>query len=288
MSLAGLALVLAAAICHATWNFFVKRINGGAELLWLFSILSVAIYLPVALWILVVQQPVFGTWQLVFIAGSAVLHLGYFMLLQTGYREGDLSLVYPTARASGPLLSTTFAVLFLGETVTPQMALGAGVVIFGVLMLTGGIRPGARHVTVSLLFGLGAGVLIGSYTAWDAYAVSVLLVPPLLLDYASNLGRAIVLAPVALRRRERVRQHWAAHRGGVIVVALFTPLAYILVLYALTFTPVAYVAPARETSVLLAVLAGSLLLNEGRLRQRLGWAAVILVGMVLLVSARVP
>jgi drug/metabolite transporter (DMT)-like permease len=288
MSLAGLALVLAAAVCHATWNFFVKRINGGAELIWLFSLLSAVVYLPVALWILVVQQPIFGAPEIIFIAGSAALHLGYFMLLQTGYRHGDLSLVYPTARASGPLLSTTFAVLFLGETVTPQMALGAGTVIFGVLMLTGGIRPGARHVTVSLLFGLGAGVLIGSYTAWDAHAVATLLIPPLLLDYASGLSRVFVLAPVALRRRALVRRHWMEHRGGVIVVALLTPLAYILVLQALTFTPVAFVAPARETSVLLGVVAGSLLLHEGRLRQRLGWAAVILAGLVLLVSARLP
>lgn len=288
MSLAGLALVLAAAVCHATWNFHVKRINGGAELIWLFSLLSAVIYLPVALWILLIQRPVFDVAEIVFIAGSAALHLGYFLLLQTGYRHGDLSLVYPTARASGPLLSTTFAVLFLGETVTPQMALGAGTVIFGVLMLTGGIRPGARHVTVSLLFGLGAGVLIGSYTAWDAYAVSTLLIPPLLLDYVSGLSRVFVLAPVALRRRELVRRHWMEHRGGVIVVALLTPLAYILVLYALTFTPVAYVAPARETSVLLGVIAGSVLLNEGRLRRRLGWAGVILAGLALLVSARVP
>ncbi|WP_425416973.1 hypothetical protein [Oricola indica] len=69
------------------------------------------------------------------------------------------------------------------------------------------------------------------------------------------------------------------------MIAIFNPLAYILVLYALTFTPVAYVAPMREVSVLLTVLAGSLLLGEGRLRPRLFWAAVILSGMTLLVTA---
>ena len=284
MSVTGLALVLAAAFCHATWNFFVKRIGGGAELIWLFSVISVLVYAPMAVWILVVQQPVFGLWQVVFMLGTIVLHLGYFLLLQTGYRKGDLSLVYPTARATGPLLSTTFAVLVLGEVVTLQMAIGAGIIIFAVLMLTGGIRPGARRVSASLAFGLGAGLFIASYTVWDAYAVAVLLVPPLLMDYASNLGRVVVLAPVALRRRAVMAQQWREHRLGVLVIAIFSPLAYILVLYALTFTQVSYVAPAREVSVILTVLAGSILLNEGNLRTRLGWAMLALVGMVLLAT----
>ena len=130
MSLFGLALVLAAAFCHATWNFFVKRINGGPELIWLFSVLTVILYLPVALGVVLVQKPEFGIPQLGFTIGSAILHMGYFLFLQTGYRKGDLSLVYPTARATGPLLSTTFAVLLLGETVTPRMALGAAIIIF--------------------------------------------------------------------------------------------------------------------------------------------------------------
>ena len=285
MSLLGFSLVLAAAFCHATWNFFVKRINGGPELIWLFSLISVVIYLPLAAWIIAIQKPEFSFWPVVFIAGSAILHLGYFLLLQTGYRKGDLSLVYPIARATGPLLSTTFAILFLNEVVNPQMAMGAAIIIFGVLMLTGGIKQGAGHVSASLLFGLGAGFLIGSYTAWDAYAVSALLVPPLLLDYVSSVGRVAILAPIAIRKRDLIRLHWSDHKLGVITIAIFNPLAYILVLYALTFTPVAYVAPTREISVLLSVLAGSLLLGEGKLAKRLGWAFVILIGMVTLVLA---
>lgn len=284
MTLFGFALVLAAAFCHATWNFYVKRINGGAELIWLFSVISITLYLPLALWILIVQQPYFGFWQIIFMLGTIVLHLGYFLLLQAGYRKGDLSLVYPTARATGPILSTTFAVMFLGEVVSMQMAVGAAVIIFAVLMLTGGVKSGARKLSASLLFGLGAGTFIGSYTAWDAYAVSVLLVPPLLMDYASNLGRVVVLAPIARRRWDIVCQHWANHRTGVLVIAIFSPLAYILVLYALTFTPVAYVAPTREISVLLSVLAGSLLLQEGQLPRRLGWASIALIGISLLVT----
>ena len=115
MSLAGLILVLAAAVCHATWNFFVKKVSGGAEFIWLFSVVAAVVYLPFATYILVTAPPAFTLLQVIFIIGSLLLHLGYFMLLQAGYRQGDLSLVYPTARATGPLLSTMFAVLFLGE-----------------------------------------------------------------------------------------------------------------------------------------------------------------------------
>ena len=285
MPIAGLALVLAAAVCHATWNYFVKRINGGPELIWLFSLVATVIYFPLALWILVVDRPSLGLWESVFIIGSVLIHLGYFTLLQAGYRQGDLSLVYPVARATGPMLSTTFAVLFLGEMLTPQMAVGAVIIVFGVLMLTGGFRRGVTNLRASLFFGLAAGSLIGSYTAWDAYAVSVILVPPLLLDYASSVGRVILLAPVARRRWSTVQTQWRDHRLGVIVIAIFSPLAYLLVLYAMTFTPVAYVAPMREVSVLLTVLAGTLLLGEGDLGERLRWAAVILVGMMVLATA---
>ena len=104
MTLFGFSLVLAAAFCHAIWNFFIKKINGGPELVWLFSALSALIYLPFAVFIIIVHKPVFGVWEVTFIAGSMVLHLGYFLLQQQGYKRGDLSLVYPIARASGPML----------------------------------------------------------------------------------------------------------------------------------------------------------------------------------------
>ncbi len=284
LTLAGLTLVLAAAVCHATWNFFVKRINAGAELVWLFSVLSLVLYLPLAVWIALRWAEV-TLLALAAIAFSTLIHLGYFLLLQTGYRKGDLSLVYPTARATGPLLSATMAVLILGEALTPQIAAGGAIIIFGVLMLTNSRgQLGGEHAIASLGFGLGAGVLIGSYTVWDAWSVSVLLIPPLLLDYGNSIARTVLLAPVAYRRRDRVGEIWRVHRTGVMVIAIFSPLAYILVLYAMTFTPVIYVAPIRETSVLMGVLAGSLLLGEGHLRWRLSWAAVILVGVVLLAS----
>ncbi len=90
MTVFGFSLVLAAAFCHAAWNFLVKRINAGPELIWLFSTISLAIYLPLAAYILILEKPAFGPWEITFMCGSATLHLGYFLLLQAGYRKGDL------------------------------------------------------------------------------------------------------------------------------------------------------------------------------------------------------
>jgi drug/metabolite transporter (DMT)-like permease len=285
MSALGLALVLTAAVCHAGWNFLAKRIHGGAELVWLFSVLSSAIYLPLAVWVYTTEAYGFTAQDWLFIGGSAVLHLFYFVLLQAGYRNGDLSVVYPTARSMGPLVAMVLAALVLGEYPSLQGGIGAAIIIGGVFALTGGGRGGGGRPLTSVLFGLGVGCLIGSYTTWDAYAVSVLAVPPLLMDYGTNLGRGLLLSPIALRRRALVAQHWRNHRAGVLGIAVLSPLAYILVLYAMSFTPVAYVAPLREVSVLLAVLAGSLLLGEGHLRFRLTWAAVILCGVVVLATS---
>lgn len=285
MTLTAFLLVLAAAFCHATWNFFVKRLNGGAELAWLLSIVASVIYMPVTLYVIIVDRPDFGWLEFGFVVGSAAIHLGYFLLLQAGYRNGDLSLVYPTARATGPLLSVTLAVVFLGESISLQLALGAAIIIIGVVSLTGGFSKRPDNFRTSLLFGIGSGTFIGCYTVWDAHAVSTIMIPPLILEITGMVCRAIMLTPVGIRRFETVKMFWKEQRVGILVIAVVSPLAYLLVLYAMTFTPVVYVAPLRESSVLLTVLMGSILLWEGDLKRRIGWSLVILAGVSLLATS---
>lgn len=285
MSAAAFALVLTAAFCHAGWNFFAKRVGGGAEIVWLYSTLSAVIYLPLAIWVFAALPEHLNAMQWLFIAGSAVLHLVYFVTLQAAYRHGELSLIYPTARSMGPLVALVLAMVFLSEFPSLQGGIGALIIIGGVFALTGGGRGGGSGAGTSLLFGLGVGCLIGTYTTWDAYGVAALAVPPLLMDYGANLGRGLLLIPTAIRRKAMVANHWRNHRFEILGIAVLAPLAYILVLTAMQFTPVAYVAPLREVSVLLTVLAGSLLLGEGQLRHRLTWAAVILTGVVILATS---
>lgn len=284
MTTFALSLVLLSALFHATWNLFAKRSSGGVPFVWLFDAASVLFYAPLALGFWATQPISLGWVELAAILISSVLHLAYFLSLQRGYRVGDLSLVYPLARGTGPLFSVLAAILILGERPTPLAFLGALLIVFSVFIFAGGgtvLRSGAG-LRRALRFGLVTGVFIASYTLFDKVAVSTLLIPPLLFNWLGNAGRAVLLMPLALKRWQAVRLEWQEHKLEVVMVALLSPLAYILVLSVLVFTPVSYVAPAREVSILIGTLLGARFLGEGALRQQLAAAAVMVLGVALL------
>lgn len=282
MSLAALALILVAAVAHASWNLLAKRAGGGAPFLWLIGAASVVLYAPLALAAFLVERPRFGAVELAFVAGSGGLHLLYFLLLQRGYRTGDLSLVYPLARGTGPLLSTIAAIALLGERPTPLALVGAAVVVGSVFMLAAGPRGFGAAQPEAALFGLLCGVSIAAYTIWDKQAVSALLLPPLVYDWGSILALTALLTPVAAARRDEIGHLWRCHRAAVVGVGILSPLSYILVLTAMTFTPVSYVAPAREISILVGTVMGARLLGEGDARRRLAAAAAMVFGVAAL------
>ena len=256
----------------------------GAAFVWLFNALSALIYAPFALGAVLIGRPHIGVVESAFMIVSTLLHTAYFLTLQRGYRAGDLSLVYPIARGTGPALSTTAAILFFGERPIPLAICGALLVAVSVFVLTGGGKhsndPARRHAAV--FYGLITGLLIASYTLWDKHAVSVLLIPPLLFDWTNTVGRTVLLTPHALRHWAAIRTEWRNHRREACVVALFSPLAYILVLTALVFTPVSYVAPARESSILIGTIMGARLLSEGDGRRRMVAAGGMVLGVIAL------
>ncbi len=284
MTLLALALVLVAATFHATWNLLAKRVgDGGAAFVWLFGFLSMLIYAPLAVAVVLIERPQFGPEVLVFMFGSGVLHLGYFVLLQRGYAVGDLSLVYPLARGTGPLLATAAAIVLLGERPGAGAFLGIALITVGVFLLT--TEPESvrkAHWSAGVIYGLLTGGFIAAYTIWDAYAVSTLLIAPLLQSWVTTLVTTVLLTPLAVRRRGKVLALWREHKTEALGVAVLSPLSYILVLTALVFTPVSYVAPAREISILIGAAMGARLLGEGDARRRLAAAGVMVLGIVAL------
>jgi len=128
---------------------------------------------------------------------------------------------------------------------------------------------GAKNVTASIGYGLLVGFFIGGYAAWDAYVVLVIMLSPVLLDYASNTFRMFIFTLVAYRRRDMVEILLKDHKTGVMIIGILSFLTYIRSLYAINFSPVNLVAPLRETSVLISVLMGSIILGEGDLKRRL-------------------
>ena len=284
MTLFALVLVLAAAFFHATWNLLAKRAgDGGPTFVWLFNSLSLLIYAPLAVAVVAFQRPQVGPVELLFMLGSGVLHLGYFLLLQRGYGVGDLSLVYPLARGTGPLIATAAAIAFFGERPTLLALSGVVLITVGVFLLAGqpGVIKGAG-LNLGVAYGLLTGASIAAYTLWDKHAVSALLIPPLLQNWSATLVSVAALTPLALRRRGKVVAVWREYRSEVLGVALLTPLSYILVLTALISAPVSYVAPAREVSILIGTAMGARLLAEGDAKRRLFAAAAVVLGVVAL------
>lgn len=278
-------LVLSAAFVHASWNYLAKRAGGGPAFVWLFAVMSGLIYAPVSLLILYFKRPAIGLTGLCFMLVSALLHLAYYLVLQRGYSKGDFSLVYPLARGTGPMLSSVSAILIFHERPGIVAVIGIGLVIYGVFVLTGGSRLfDRRHPQGgwALRYGLLTGAIIAAYTVWDKHAVSGLMIPPVLLDWSTSLARVLLLSPYAVRKWDAVRNQWRENRRYALGVAVLNPLSYILVLTALIFTPVSYVAPAREVSILIGTFMGAKMLSEADSRRRLVASAIMIFGVVAL------
>lgn len=284
MSLLALALVLSAALVHATWNYLLKRSGGGIAFVWWFAALSVLIYAPLTLAVLWWQHPVLGWAHLGLIFASAVLHTAYYMLLDRGYRSGDLSLVYPLARGSGPLITVLCAVWLLQEQPSALAVAGALLIGCGAVMLTGFDLQKLRQAgsLPAIGFALLTGGMIASYTLVDKIAVSAYLIPPILQDWGANLGRFFLMTPMAVQVKSELMPTWRRAKKEIIAVAILCPLSYILVLTAMVFTPVSYVAPAREISILIAALMGTQLLAEGHTQRRLAASGAMVAGIICL------
>ena len=352
MSVTAIALILIAAVAHASWNLFSKQAAavGTTSFIWLVSMAAAVGYAPAAAAVLIVQRPHLTALNWAFMAGTGILQAGYFLFLQNGYRVGDLSLVYPIGRGTGALLAALAGIVLLGERPGPAGLTGIVLIVAGVIVLglpararlapapparvpapvtasaaanaaspatTASPAPASAHAgsaapappaagrtasaapasaapalvggrmtaprrpaAMAIMFAVLTGLFIASYTLWDKHAVTTLHTPPLLQGYAAFPIMSLAFAPLALRDRPRLTRVWRSYRPQVLGAAILTPLAYILVLVALSFTAVSAVAPAREVSVLFGVLLGRRLLGEGSLARRLGGAAAIVAGII--------
>jgi drug/metabolite transporter (DMT)-like permease len=287
MWLAPLALVVLAAFIHATWNLLSKRAAAaGPAFVFAYNLVACVAYLPWVAW-LVARGSL--TWSLPIIACivlSGIIHLAYSLCLQRGYQVADLSVVYPVARGTGPMLSSLGAFLLLGEAPTPQRVLGLLTVVAGIGLIStqGNLaafrQPGGQ---AGVRWGMATGSLIAGYTVVDAYGVKTLGIQPVVLDWCANLLRFVLLAPIVLsnptRAKERMKGRWLL----AIAVGVLSPLSYILVLGALDLgAPLSIVAPAREMSMMVGALFGMIILAEPVGLWRLAGCLVLIAGVVLL------
>jgi drug/metabolite transporter (DMT)-like permease len=286
-----LALVITAALLHALWNIAAKKAGGNHHFALLSVAMTVVLWTPVAVWFGIDESQRWGAVEWAALAASALVHVLYFNVLLTGYRKADLTVVYPVARGSGPLLASVGAVLVLGEAITLLGGIGILAVCGGVFLIAGGPQlwrgSGASHDKnmAGVRWGAATGALIAGYTLIDGYAVKVLLIGPVLVDYVGNVLRVPLLALPVLRDRAAFMPACRAQWQHALVVAALGPLAYVLVLYAVRMAPLSHVAPAREVSMLFAALIGGRLLGEGDRALRIVGAACIASGVMALAAA---
>lgn len=293
MSWFALALVLVAALLHAAWNVAAKKAGGNHHFVLMGALLIVVIWAPLGVWIGWDALPGWGWREWALIGASGVTHLVYFNVLLKGYRESDLTVVYPVARGTGPLLSSVGAMLLLSEWPSAVGVAGLVGIVGGIWLIAGG--PALWHkaheahdpvqrarVRAGLGWGALTGILIAGYTLIDGYAVKVVLISPILVDYFGNLARIPFMLPSYWKDRAGFAAAWRSQWPYALVMATISPLAYVLVLYAAQRAPLSHVAPAREVSMLFAALIGGRLLGEADRGWRLAGAALMAAGVIAL------
>ena len=283
MTPVALLLVLVSAFIHASWNYILKKSGGGTGIVALSCAISLVVWGPVLAWAVYHYDYQFRWIHVALMFGSGMVHTVYFLMLDRAYRSGgDLSIVYPLARATGPLLTILFAIAVLGERPGPLALTGAVLIGASAMLLTG--NPFAWHKSEArhaVGFALVTGFFIAMYTVADKWSVASWLIPPLVFDWGCNFCRCVVLIPYSQRTSPGgMARAWRERRGSVLVIGALSPLSYILVLTAMVFTPVSLVAPAREVSILFAALLGAHFLKEGDIGRRV----IAAIGMVLGIS----
>lgn len=276
MDFTSFALVLAAACLHAFWNLTAKRVSGNLGVFWLGLCMAGIVLAPIALNSAVHSFNLAG---LPYLLATAVIHSAYFALLAAGYRQGELSTVYPLARGTGVAGTTVLAWAVIGERISVVGVLGIAVVCLGILLL--GLR--AHHhsaPTRSWLLALLIGFTITGYSLVDKLGVGI--VRPLTYIAGLTTGTAIFLTPLVLvRYRKECRTAWRDHKGASLWVGLGSTCTYLLILVAFRLANASYIVAARELSIAVAVALGVAVLKEPLTPAKVVSTAAIISGVLL-------
>lgn len=274
MPLGAFALAFSSAFVHALWNVLLARARDSEAATAVALLVGTAVFAPVAALTWELDS---GVWP--YLAASAVLEIAYFALLAAAYDRGEISVVYPVARGSAPLLVALFSVVLLGTGLHALTVAGV-VLVAGGVTLVRGVTP--RHAGDSIGLALAIGATIAAYTLFDKAGLHH--AQPFTYLELVILPAAIVY-PLWISRRKSLRAELSA---GTVVAGIAMFAAFGLALAAIRLAPQAFVPGVqalRETSVVIAVAAGALFLGERVSRMRVAGASVVAAGIVALALA---
>ncbi len=279
-----LALLLLSTVTHTTWNALVKGSRAKLSFLWLGLLAAIFIYaLPVAL---TTPLAVPGdAWAVLLL--SAVFETGYLVSITRAYAVGDLSLVYPIARGSAPLIIAITSAFLLAERLSLAGYAAIALLTLGIYFVSldgwrDFTRPLKAILTPAALWALLAGVFIAGYSTVDKVGVG--LMPPSAYNLWVFIAMTVLGAPVVIwLDGTRVLARTAREEGRRVVIGgIFVMGTYFLVLWALAMAPASYVGAVRGVSVLLGALWGWRFLGEKLGPTRIVGACLMFAGLVTL------
>ncbi|ENB9219818.1 EamA family transporter [Salmonella enterica] len=283
MQFSTVAMILTASVAHAVWNIASKyKKEDTLVFVWAYSCASALLWVPISL-ILTVEGQQELDWRLAVGAViSSALHIAYSLILQAGYERAELGVVYPIARGSGPVLTILFATLLMGERLSASALLGALLVIAGIFVVTGNPFWSGSRPLKGMIWGAATGTAIAGYTLWDGYSIISLHLDPVNYYASTLLLQSLILTSGAMRRRYRIPTAVRVDIVPILIIAVCSPLAYILVLTAMQSMPLALVAPLRESSIIVGSLLSYWLFHENHLARRIAGAVVVLAGIAVI------
>jgi drug/metabolite transporter (DMT)-like permease len=270
-------LILLAALLHAMWNALLKS---NADRLSMMAYVAGSGSLLMAPLTFFVPFPSPEVWQIILL--SLVLHTGYKVFLVKAYTHGDMGQVYPLARGLAPAMVTVVGFLFLDEQLPLTATIGIAVILAGIISLAwrknGKEGPQKHH---GVLYAIGTSCFIAAYTLNDGLGGRVADSAHAYVIWLFALDGVSIVAIALWRRGPALlvpNRDWLFGLGG----GAMSIVAYWLVIWAMSITPLGPVAALRETSVVFGALISGLVLKEG-----LGWravaaACVVAAGVMLL------
>jgi drug/metabolite transporter (DMT)-like permease len=285
-----LAILLSAAFLHAGWNFLLKKSQRKIVFIWWFLFVALVLYFPMFFyfWIHTTISPL--GWKC--LAGTGFLHVLYFWFMAGAYERGDLSLVYPLSRGSGPLFVPFLAVVLIHEKLSLLGILGIALIILGIYVIhlhsfsaqsflepLRALRGGAS------LWALCTGGTIAGYSLVDKVGVGAVYPP--LYNYLMLACVWLILSPYVLAKEKTwLKKEWLANKGTILVVGFLVLFTYSMVLFAMRMTKVSYVVAVREVSIIFSAYYGIIWLGEQHGRQKLVGAILIASGVILIGLSR--
>jgi drug/metabolite transporter (DMT)-like permease len=286
MSGVALAIVLVAAFLHACWNFLAKKSHNKLVFIWWFLLIAAIVYAPMFLYSRSSATISMHGWRCIIATG--ILHALYFWFTAGAYERGDLSLVYPLSRGSGPLFVPILAIVFLDEKLSILGAAGISLIIFGIysvhlqsFSIKSLLEPVRAVKHSASVWAFGTGLTIAGYSLVDKIGVQAVF-PPVYI-YLMFVISLLLLSPIVMiRYGSAIKTEWRVNRVFIFINGILVLATYLMILFAFQISKVSYVVAAREVSIVFSALFGIIALREKNAHQKIVGSVLIAMGVVVI------